>query len=78
MQPIGLPLWVRYIKTKQQVRNLSPAERDTIRAVRHERGGEKVHDLVLDMSGFYVKLAQILATKAISLSNLLIQPSCVL
>ena len=78
VQPIGLLLWVRYIKTKRQVRNLSPAERDTIWAVRHEWGGEKVHNLVLDMSGFYVKSAQILATKAVSLSNLLLQSSCVL
>lgn len=67
MQPIG-QLWVRYMKTKRQVRNLTPAERDNVWAVRHEWGGEKVHSLVLDMSGFYVKSAQILATKAVSVS----------
>lgn len=65
MQPIGL-LFVRYIKTKRQVRNMTSAERDKVWAVRHEWGGEKVHSLVLDMSGFYVKSAQILATKAVS------------
>jgi len=65
VQPIGL-LSVRYIKTKRQVRKMTPAERDKVWAVRHEWGGEKVHSLVLDMSGFYVKSAQILATKAVS------------
>lgn len=43
---------------------MSSAERDKVWAVRHEWGGDKVHSLVLDMSGFYVKSAQILATKA--------------
>lgn len=59
-----LPIYFRYIKTKRQVRNMTSAERDKVWAVRHEWGGEKVHSLVLDMSGFYVKSAQILATKA--------------
>lgn len=48
---------------------MSSAERDKVWAVRHEWGGDKVHSLVLDMSGFYVKSAQILATKAVSLSS---------
>ncbi|KAG0609237.1 hypothetical protein M758_8G168900 [Ceratodon purpureus] len=59
-----LPIYFRYIKTKRQVRKMTSAQRDEVWAVRHEWGGEKVHSLVLDMSGFYVKSAQILATKA--------------
>jgi aarF domain-containing kinase len=54
------------MRTKRQVRKMTPPEKDKVWAVRHEWGGEKVHKLVLDMSGFYVKSAQILATKAVS------------
>ncbi|CAM6044483.1 unnamed protein product [Sphagnum compactum] len=59
-----LPIYFGYMRTKRQVRKMTPPEKEKVWAVRHEWGGEKVHKLVLDMSGFYVKSAQILATKA--------------
>eukprot|EP00250_Pteridium_aquilinum_P011766 c20291_g2_i1 orf=270-2069(-) len=59
-----LPIYTRYITTKWQVRNKSYEERDKAWAHRHEWGGQKVYELILDMSGFYVKSAQILASKA--------------
>lgn len=58
-----LPIYIRYITTKWQVRNKSYEERDRAWALRHEWGGQKVYELILDMSGFYVKSAQILASK---------------
>lgn len=59
-----LPIYTRYITTKWQVRNKSFDERERVWAKRHEWGGRKVYELILDMSGFYVKSAQILASKA--------------
>lgn len=59
-----LPIYVGYMKTKWQVRKTSPEDREKAWAVRHEWGGEKVYELILDMSGFYVKSAQILASKS--------------
>lgn len=59
-----LPIYLGYMKTKWIVRNKSMQERDKSWAKTHEWGGQKVHNLVLDLSGFYVKSAQILATKA--------------
>ncbi|MCO5606706.1 hypothetical protein L7F22_060896 [Adiantum nelumboides] len=59
-----LPIYTRYITTKWQVRNKSYAEKDKVWAQTHEWGGKKVYELILDMSGFYVKSAQILASKA--------------
>ena len=32
-------------------------------AARHEKEGQAVHDMLLDLSGLYVKSAQILASK---------------
>ncbi|KAH7433361.1 hypothetical protein KP509_07G065200 [Ceratopteris richardii] len=51
------------MKTKWQVRNKSLAEREKVWSQRHEWGGQKVYELIVDMSGFYVKSAQILASK---------------
>ncbi|MCO5606252.1 hypothetical protein L7F22_060439 [Adiantum nelumboides] len=59
-----LPIYTRYITTKWQVRNKSYAEKDKVWAQTHEWGSKKVYELILDMSGFYVKSAQILASKA--------------
>jgi len=59
-----LPIYLGYMKTKWLLRNKSMQERDESWAKTHEWGGQKVHNLVLDLSGFYVKSAQILATKA--------------
>lgn len=59
-----LPIYTGYICTKWQVRKKSYEEREKAWAHRHEWGGEKVYELILDMSGFYVKSAQILASKA--------------
>ncbi|KAI5072552.1 hypothetical protein GOP47_0012658 [Adiantum capillus-veneris] len=59
-----LPIYTRYITTKWQVRNKNHAERERVWAQTHEWGGKKVYELILDMSGFYVKSAQILASKA--------------
>lgn len=59
-----LPIYAGYMKTKLEVRKKSCEERDQAWALRHEWGGKKVYDLIIDMSGFYVKSAQILASKA--------------
>lgn len=59
-----LPIYLGYMKTRWLVRNKSMQERDKSWAKTHEWGGQMVHNLVLDLSGFYVKSAQILATKA--------------
>ncbi|XP_002963711.2 uncharacterized protein LOC9655240 [Selaginella moellendorffii] len=59
-----LPIYTRYMITKLNARNKSRDERDKLWDRRHEWGGKMVHQLVLDMSGFYVKSAQILASKA--------------
>ena len=57
----------RYMTTKWQVRNKCLEAREKAWAWRHEWGGRKVYQLILDMSGFYVKSAQILASKAVSM-----------
>lgn len=54
------------MKTKYTAIRKPQEDQQKMWAVRHEWGGEKVHRLVLDLSGFYVKSAQILATKAVS------------
>ncbi|KAJ7556254.1 hypothetical protein O6H91_05G076200 [Diphasiastrum complanatum] len=59
-----MPIYTRYMITKLHARRKSLEEKEKIWAKRHEWGGKKVHQLVLDMSGFYVKSAQILASKA--------------
>ena len=59
-----MPVFTRYVHTKQSTRKLTQAKRDAVWAQRHEWGGQKVYELVLTMSGFYVKSAQILGSKA--------------
>ncbi|OAE28578.1 hypothetical protein AXG93_2175s1620 [Marchantia polymorpha subsp. ruderalis] len=59
-----LPIYCGYMKTKYTAIRKPQEDQQKMWAVRHEWGGEKVHRLVLDLSGFYVKSAQILATKA--------------
>lgn len=59
-----LPIYAGYMKTKYAVRGKPREERDQIWAVRHEWGGEKVYQMTLEMSGFYVKSAQVLASKS--------------
>ncbi|GHP08704.1 hypothetical protein PPROV_000744100 [Pycnococcus provasolii] len=59
-----MPIFTSYVRTKQSTRKLSQDKRDEVWAVRHEWGGAKVYNLVLTMSGFYVKSAQILGSKA--------------
>ncbi|KAL2624182.1 hypothetical protein R1flu_008427 [Riccia fluitans] len=59
-----LPIYCGYIKTKYTAKGKSQEKQFEMWSTRHEWGGEKVHRLVLDLSGFYVKSAQILATKA--------------
>mgnify|MGYP000255798184 CR=1 FL=1 len=59
-------LFGRYMSTKWQVRNKNLEAREKAWAWRHEWGGTRVYQLILDMSGFYVKSAQILASKAVS------------
>jgi len=49
--------------TKQSLKRLPPAERAKEWEARHEWGGERVYRLVLDLGGFYVKSAQVLASK---------------
>ncbi|GBG91635.1 hypothetical protein CBR_g52669 [Chara braunii] len=58
-----LPIYAGYMRTKYEARNKSPERREELWAERHEWGGEKVYRLVLEMSGFYVKSAQVLASK---------------
>ncbi|CAM6100827.1 unnamed protein product [Calypogeia fissa] len=59
-----LPIYFGYMKTKYTTKGKSQEDIEKLWAARHEWGGERVHRLVLDLSGFYVKSAQILATKA--------------
>ncbi|GBG63095.1 hypothetical protein CBR_g36582 [Chara braunii] len=58
-----LPIYGGYMRTKYEARNKVPERREELWAERHEWGGEKVYRLVLEMSGFYVKSAQVLASK---------------
>ena len=53
------------MKTKLAVRQLDRPRRDEKWEVRHEWGGQRVYDLVLHISGFYVKSAQIMASKGV-------------
>ncbi|KAL3692088.1 hypothetical protein R1sor_005739 [Riccia sorocarpa] len=59
-----LPIYCGYMKTKYSAKGKSRDKQQEMWSTRHEWGGERVHRLVLDLSGFYVKSAQILATKA--------------
>ena len=60
-----LPIFMSYVLTKHSVRNISDrAERDAIWHEQHLWGGEKVFNLVVRLSGFYVKSAQILGSKS--------------
>ncbi|CAI5970962.1 unnamed protein product [Closterium sp. NIES-65] len=59
-----MPIYMGYMKTKLAVRKKPIEVRHEKWAVRHEWGGKLVHDLVLRLSGLYVKSAQILASKS--------------
>jgi hypothetical protein len=62
------------MRTKWQVRKKNLEAREKAWAKRHEWGGKRVYQLILDMSGFYVKSAQILASKAVS--NVIFLKNC--
>eukprot|EP00850_Spirogloea_muscicola_P014624 SM000106S13972 [mRNA] locus=s106:464238:466947:+ [translate_table: standard] len=53
-----------YLLTKLAVRGKEPRFRHAAWERRHEWGGARIYRLVLEMSGFYVKSAQILASKS--------------
>eukprot|EP00850_Spirogloea_muscicola_P023373 SM000352S13421 [mRNA] locus=s352:39871:42492:+ [translate_table: standard] len=53
-----------YLLTKLAVRGKEPGVRHAAWERRHEWGGARIYRLVLEMSGFYVKSAQILASKS--------------
>jgi len=60
-----LPIFFSYVTTKQRVKFIADrAERDAIWHRRHVWGGKKVYELCVRMSGYYVKSAQILGSKA--------------
>eukprot|EP00850_Spirogloea_muscicola_P007159 SM000035S13139 [mRNA] locus=s35:689645:692460:+ [translate_table: standard] len=59
-----LPIYLRYLVTKLAVRGKEPGVRHAAWERRHEWGGARIYRLVLEMSGFYVKSAQILASKS--------------
>ncbi|CAL8465766.1 g5302 [Coccomyxa elongata] len=61
-----LPIYLRYRWTTwryQEARGYTAQEMEGKRAVRHEVEGAAVHEMLLDLSGMYVKSAQILASK---------------
>ena len=58
-----MPIFLRYIRVQRAVRCLPAEERHARWDQTHEWGGEKVYELVLAMSGFYVKSAQVMASK---------------
>lgn len=61
-----LPIWAAYMRTKLAAdpAKMSPEQVEAAWTARHEWGADAVYEMILDMSGYYVKSAQILASKS--------------